>query len=260
MKLTIDAWWRKTIGDNFDKIAKVSLRHKGLGKRRGEIIYDIEAPKKIDATWTKLTLEDIVSRAEGEAEGMGGVQTFCILVLDKDGSQLAMRTMRVAADDEFADDSSSEPPTKHGLVAQQMRHNEALMRSNATLIASMFQNLTKTIERLSNQNESYMDRHFGMIETVESLMSQKQDRELKAQREEAKIKAITEGAASLKPLALVAGKKLLGVEVDSSGIVGEQIGALKDSLTQDQVVKIFQLLNPDQQVVIADLLGMGKNQ
>jgi hypothetical protein len=166
--------------------------------------------------------------------------------------------MRVEGIDENLDEGSgdAEPPTKHGVAQQQMRHNEVLMKTFANTVGSAVQTMQRTISRQADQIENLLSDRLAGIQVIEEAMSRKHEREMELIREgssqERKDK-LAEKAMMLLPVITnkLTGQKLLG------GGESPREQMLKDfvsSLEPGQFQHIQQGLGPEQLIVLVNLL------
>jgi hypothetical protein len=211
----LDTVLRKRINDWLRRQAYVDTDEKGIcvkvlvcqasgsGKQGAEIGV-VKMPKKPLAEDFGVMTQEIGVIATNDAEGLGGVQRYLLVAMHKNDDGFAVgerHTFRIVGVTEDEDEGMSEAPTKTGLVNQQMRHNEALMKIATMQSTHIISQQALTIQRLTAQLESMQQKHFDTVELMEDLMSKKHERELTAKTQGNKLELQREMANKLMLLA-----------------------------------------------------------
>lgn len=253
----LDRWLRKqAFGDYDDALSRLVIKHSPQGAK-GSVVGQKDVEQVSTEDLQELTAE-ILQMIGDDASGMGGVQRYIVESYHGERESPSARfSMRLEGIDESIDDGNdAEPPTKGGLVTQQMRHNEVLMKTFANTVGSAVQTLQRTITRQAEHIEVLLDQRFKSIEIVEEAMSRKHERDIEFIREgasqERKDKLVDKGAMLIPVIAnKLAGYKLLpGGESPRDSMLREFV----NSLNPEQFQSIQQSLAPEQLIVLVNLL------
>lgn len=198
------------------------------------------AQRDADAQGSKLVSYALHAVQAGERGNRGGV----------------MFRFRVRGDGEEDEGLGDEQPNERGLVAQVMRHNEALMRMATMGAQSTINNLT---EQLKNANAEIIKLHAQRqeaFEAVESSKSLQHEREIhlltvgnQEERKNAAFQKLASKVEVLLPIMFnkIAGKKVLTEEESS------MLTPFIESLTEEQIRRVSQQLSPEQQVALFNI-------
>lgn len=247
-----ESWLRRQIFGCEEEIGpctKLIVKHLSpTGKGGNEIAtIKLDAPKEDD-------LDSIIAETESvcleDAEGIGGIQKYHIGPYFKGSGKVVGRfvlRIEAAEDDESVE---SEPATSSGLLAQLMRHNEALQRTTVAAVGNIVAMQSRIIGRLSEQNENLQSKQMEVMETLEGLRSQQHERDMQSRVAEHKQKMVEEVAGTVKMLmpAIVnkfnpTGKKLLP---EKASPVEVQIASVLETLTPAQMEEMQKVLTPQQ--------------
>lgn len=205
-------------------------------------------------------LQDKISTdADVDAEGNGGVQKYQLLAYhegspDHSLSRLVFRSGDPANEEH---DFDTEPANERGLLAQQMRHNEALIRSQVTSTNNVMQILSRQNEKLQNEKEALESDRFRNLEMMEKLMSHGHERYLAEQQADFEMKMKKDIGQKLMMLAPAVINKLAGKTVMPE-VMRPQDVMLKnfaESITPEQYAHLMQIFKPEQQVVLAQVMA-----
>lgn len=236
---------------------KIVLRHVA-GGRYGSEILSVPVPKKaIDDQWFEELANDIEIRVTDDAEGLGGMQTYCVHSLyekrpDKPGSRF---TIRETSADENLEDAESEPPTKTGIITQMMRHTEAATRVALMATGQIMSALKNTNARQAEMIEKLVGEKMSNLETMEKLRSEEMERKIilqRAESDERRKSEIFEKLTMLLPVAVnrISGKNLLPEKASGTELV---IKGLIESITPEQLEKLQTVLRPEQLVTLLEI-------
>lgn len=253
-------WIRQQVlldDDEKGRCKKIVLRHVA-GGRYGSEILTAQVPKKaVDDSWFEELANDIEIRVTDDAEGLGGMQTYCVHSLyerrpDKPGSRF---TIRETSADENLEDAESEPPTKTGIISQMMRHSEAATRIALMATGQIMSTLKSTNARQADMIEKLVSEKMANLETMEKLRSEEMERRIILQRAEADEKRkseIFEKLTMLLPVAVnrISGKNLLPEKASGTELV---VKGLIESITPEQLEKLQGVLRPEQLMTLLDI-------
>lgn len=236
---------------------KIVLRHVA-GGRYGSEILSVPIPKKgIDDPWFEEVANDIEIRVTDDAEGLGGMQTYCVNSLyekrpDKPGSRF---TIRETSSDENLEDAESEPPTKTGIISQMMRHTEAATRVALMATGQIMSTLKSTNARQAETIEKLVQERMANFETMEKLRSEEVERRILLQKAESdeKMKGeLFDKLSTLLPIAVnrISGQKLLP---EKRTAMESMIQGLIESITPDQLEGLQGVLKPTQLVSLMEI-------
>jgi hypothetical protein len=237
---------------------RIVLKHLSAGKNGGQEVQTFFLEKRVEEKELTDLVEGIVNSSQEDADGIGGTQKYVLTAWFRDDDEIKSRLVFRVKGSEGDDDDDpidSEPPTKIGLVAQQMRHNEIIMRSANFAMGSTLASLNRDNESLREENRKLREERRDYIEHYEQLLSLHHERELKSKEHEFMLKAKGQAWEKITLIApalvnRMMGKKLLPEKttpeamafkslVDS--ITPEQMSTLQTVFTPDQVISFFQL-------------------
>lgn len=263
----LERWVRQRMLMAGVDIARLVLRHTSAGNQRksgGAEIATFDPPESVSDVEINGFTSNVVNAAELDAEGLSGVQSYVLTAYDSEGSSRARFTMRIESQDDIDDSDFSEPATKQGSIAQQMRHNEALVKA---LVASHTQSayvMTRMIADLNEQNSELMRGHVDQVMAIEQLLTQKHERDEMSRLNEAKIDAVRSGVESVKmavPIALrrFANKQERKALPPAQEPIVAIIKQLSSSLTPEQVEQLMGVLTGPQKMGFLDLISAAES-
>lgn len=208
--------------------------------------------------WTDEELDSRVSNVletcQEDADGLGGVNRYFLRASFAQGRTSRSSVFRVAArDDADGELAGSEPATVEGLMAQLMRHNEALTRSVVQLSSSTSGSQAEIIARMSETAMRHERERVRQIELTEELLSRKHERSIELAREERKSKNAERLMSGVAPFVPIVGAKLLTggkiPAVAGKAAIGEFLRGIKPA----QMMKIFEVLDAPQAAALLEL-------
>lgn len=243
-------------------IKRVVLQQSAPGSSKAAVIDSYEPGD--DASIQDMTVlsDEIASRAQSDADGLGGIQRYVVVAYNHDGKAKARHTFRLRGDDDG--DSSlagEESADAKGLLTQLMRHNESNMRTINSSIGMVMRVMGETISTLQAQNEALIQRQTDYAKLREDAESKAHERDvelLKATNEERRRDAMIEKFMLLVPVVVnkFAGKKI--IPSDDPSVM--MLSSFAESLSQDQVARIFSSLNPEQQIALGQIIQSSRKQ
>ncbi len=238
---------------------KIVLRHLNIErKNQGDVSsFPVKLEEGAEDEIQPL-VNQIAEAAQADANDLrAGVQTYAIYAyytLDK--SYVVRKIFRVSAEEEMERDAMpTELPTEKGLVAQTMRHLEAVMRHSTISQSMQQQTMQRENARLSEMNERFAQQQIDFLVLMQDLMNDATKRRLDERREEASLAMKAEAIEKLAALAPViinriAGRPILPEE-DKSFML---MSALLENLSDEQQQQLMGMLSDSQKMVLAEAL------
>lgn len=242
-----------TVDEN--PVCRITLRH-AMGGNKAATVLDLEVNPHDSAVELTSRFEEA---ANDDAEGLGGLQSYVLssyftAIPDKIRERFSFKLSVQSEDDDSID--QTEAPTERGIVQQLMRHNEANARVMTMGMAEVVRQQNRMIERLASQNDALMDKHHNVLELTESLLAAQSTMELEKMKVTSRI--AREDAAIEKLLVLapaivnrLGGKKMLPEKATPEAVM---VMDFVKSLRPDQMGEILQKLDPQQQLLVMELI------
>jgi hypothetical protein len=242
---------------------RLTLKHivpKGPG---GDVAnYNIGDAQEIDPTFLEELQGRIETDASVDAEGNGGVQKYQLLsyhTKDPDKSQ-ARLVIRAGDASNEEHDFDSEPANERGLLAQQMRHNEALIRSQVTSTNNVMNILTRANEKLQQEKQQLEEDRYRNLGIMEQMMQDRHGRYLAEQQADFDMAMKKETFSKLAMLMPAVVNKLAGQNVlpEATNPKAMAMKGLANSImnTPGKLEKIMGsgIFSPEELTVLATLL------
>lgn len=265
-KKQFEQWVRQQLFVATDEgpFRKFVLRHLSSATRTGSVLLTIESPENpedLNDDWVENFLAQAQETAQGDSEGIGGTQRYRVEAYHGDSAAPTARfSIRTYGESEPEDEGlSSEPPTKSGLQAQTMRHLEAVMRITAMTQNRAFDAQQKMLTILQSQNEKLLEEKWKNFELVESLLSQKDEREIERAKAVQKLEMqekLVDKVTLLLPTAvnrLFGGNNGQKVLPEKTTPMEEQLCALGETLQPTQLEELQRVLSTEQLMVFLDI-------
>jgi hypothetical protein len=149
------------------------------------------------------------------------------------------------------DPLDSEPASGRGLLAQGMRHLEAMTRLHAEALGQLVITQQRTISRLAEVNEAGEERRLKAVETAEAMMSDRQERTLKVQESADRTSMLASVLETVTPVGPAIIDYLTGAgEKKANDILGMHrellAGFAKDP---DRLEKLLAFLSPEERAL-----------
>lgn len=198
--------------------------------------------------------EMMEERAAAHANALGGTHAFVLQALDADGNGvLASQAFRVGAEAlPGAGVLPSEPANAGGVLAQTLRHNEAIMSSAVIAWDKLGRTATGMIERADRRAARSEDAYMQVVELHHELIERKDERQAQSRRDD-KMLAIKESSAkklmAMLPVvfeSVVLKKAPEGLDRAAAHTTRE----FWESLKENQLIDILKALDPEQQGVL----------
>jgi len=248
-------WIRKQLGTS-GELLKLVLRHASGAKTAAVCELDVDQ---------KTTAEDYASSvmlaATDDANGLGGIHKYSLASyfadrIEAPRERFSFRIIAEENDEDGMDALSTEDGNAKGLLAQMMRHNEAIMRTSVMGTNDLIRHYQQMVSSQMNRNSELEERHthlVGMIEEVSSLKHERDIASLRAASDMKRKDDLVEKGMLLLPSVVnkLTGKKLLPEEITPEKAT---LVAFGKSLTPDQLEKFQAILKPEQLIAILSLL------
>lgn len=259
----LENWLRRQVFIHREEgeCTKLVLRHNGVNKTQDVCTIPVKgADGELQSAETLVS--DIWQAAWDDAEGQGGLQKYVVVAFfSSDPLRHVARLpfMIQATEDggEGDDDgpAGSEPATKQGMLAQQMRHNEAIMRTSTMATGDIIRTQNKIIGQLRERiNDLENGQREGMVK-YEELVTYHHEREVEILRVKGQEKRKDEAFDQLKALGPVIINKLLGKKLlaESTDPAVLQLKEFMASVTAEQMQKLQGVLGPGQLISIYNM-------
>jgi hypothetical protein len=250
---------------------KLNIRHvnaAGVPKNEiGNIIISakVVSPEEIPV-WTsqidKMTVDD--------STGIGGMNRYAVTAYFKPESDDPERPAEVSAgprlilrvdggsedgdgNEETGDMQSTEAPTQRGLTTQLMRHLEVQFKVGTAATAQTMAALQRENARLTELVESYMVKQVELITTVETMHTQRHERELASATALMKQDALRElmnKGMHLLPMIVNSIAKKRDVLPANTTPIEQMVHSLVATLTPKQMEGLLGQLNTEQQATL----------
>lgn len=205
-------------------------------------------------------VNEILNEAWDDAESLGGIQKYKVEAYFGTKKRAGRKKrFSMHAGEDASDSEFSEPANGKGLVAQQMRHNEALMKMSVNSFGQMMKMLGSQLEKTQAALDDALEKNYQMIELRERLLSEQEERELQrvmVMKQEDRKDELVEGVKLLLPSVVrrVSGKLLPENANADDNLAVESLKALASSLSQEQIQAIMSSLKPQQTVAFMEVL------
>lgn len=169
------------------KVAEVRLAHLDVNDR--PVIMLKLAVQSHDAPAARSFCNRFRVEANYDAEQRARLESYAVIVMwpaSADGEIEAHKRFTVdGTHRRELNLGSTEPASMEGLLKQQMRHVEILMKITTTSTMQAMDHQARTIEQLQKQIDDYEAKRFKTLELAENLMSAGAERAAAQRREEA---------------------------------------------------------------------------
>jgi hypothetical protein len=265
IELQIEEWVRREVAypdlKLHGKCSKVALRHLNLTNQiQGDVAtFPVKLEDGAENEIAPLLLQIAEASQRDSNDQNSGVQKYALYAyFPADKTYVPRKIFRVGPVDEEVerDVVPSEPPTEKGLVAQTMRHLEAVMRHSTVAQGYQMQVMQRELQRVSDMNERFSQQQIDFLVLFQDTMNDATKRRLAERKEEAGI-AMKETALSklsaLLPVIVnrIAGQQVLPQE-DTSFML---MSSLLEGLSDDQQKILFNTLSDAQRMTLAEILS-----
>jgi len=238
-------------------VSRIALRH-AAASAKGQDVESFSIPEEgftIDTL--QIFAQEILSRAQSDADGLGGVQRYVIQIYDNGKASLGRFAFRLRGQEDEFDDSMNgeEAPTMRGLLQQLMRHNEANARTMNLMFQGMSTSLVRRIESQDRLIEGLVEKRQKDLVVMEEARTQQHERDMQlllTENAENRKDKLVEKLSLMLPVALnhLVGKKVL--DGDDPNVL--MLKAFAGSLSPEQLQSIQSGLSVEQRVVLYKII------
>jgi hypothetical protein len=264
-KTAFDRWLRQQLlimDEDKGRCRKLIARHVRNGQVGSEII-SITVPRSGAIEEESITAwgNEIESAIHDDIEGLGGVQSYVVqsfyaLTGDKPGGRFTLRE-RADTDGDEGSEIESEPATKTGLLAQLMRHQEAIMRTSTMGIGQVVASLRNANARQAELIDRLVSEKLEGIAAIEAMKSEEHERKLLTVSEERKQKMLEAGFDKIMAIAPVVVAKLAGKSVPGGNASDTDLLAqgFIESITPEQMEHLQKVFKPEQLMLLFEIFS-----
>lgn len=237
------------------KVGEIGLCHYALMPDGNEEHHIIDRVKVDKSASPQQIAEQMYANAKSNVEAHTRPQRYgLVAVAAADASEVVgnMNFLLAPPPRNGWGEGETEPATNAGVLAQQMRHYEAVMRLMIMSQQHATGMLETEIERLRKDNETLRATHFQMIEAREALLDRSAERNMRIRQEQAEIARGERWAQKAEQLLTGVVENHLGLP-QGAAPTPAPTGSMKrwlSSLTEEQRGKITesldQILTPEQ--------------
>lgn len=236
---------------------RLTLKH--IAKGSNDVAnYNIGEADKVTDDFMNALQTNIEADALTDASGLGGVQKYQLLSYHAMAPEknLGRHVFRSGEPDSDEDAFDTEPANEKGLVAQAMRHTEALMRSQVVASNQVMNIMAKTLEKVSFEKEKLMEDRFRNMEMIEKLLSANHERMLLEQKAEFEMMMKRKLGETLMLLGPTVVNRMVGTNLLPETVRPQDmmLKSFSESITPDQFIKLQQVFTPEQLTVVYDLM------
>ena len=245
-------------------VVKLECFHIGTSKRNSPPTWEETfAPnQQVDETSVDRLVDDIDKVTQDEADQLDGVQQYILYAYrDRTGDRATARfPIRQTGDSDEDQDNpnpQSEPASIQGVLAQQMRHNEALVRTSVGGWRDVINVLQKQTSRLAEQNEFLQAKLMEARVTVETAESTREVRLAERSEREARERRQDQLFDTFLPLLPAAVNMLSGRKLLPEATTPERMMVRKffETVTPEQFKKLREVLEPEQYGIVVTMLA-----
>lgn len=223
---------------------------------------DVPGPDEIESV-----VDELVTAAMNDAEGLGsGLQRYGLFAFFEKEPMAPLRHpmkvqgggMAARSGDEFGLGSveDSETPDARGIVAQHMRHTEAMMKSTVLMSTSNQRIAIEQNQMLANQVTVLTRQVFSLLESQQRVLDNQTARQIAEKKSQVWIENLEGFADMLKVLLPHAVNKISGKEIlPTRSTAGEmELVALMQTLRPEQLKALQSTLKPEQMLAIMSIM------
>jgi hypothetical protein len=263
----IGLWLRQnalTVDKDYGHCTKVVVRHFSVNKKPQGDVTTIQLPPNFgseDGHVDEL-VSDVIRAAQDDANNLhSGIQLYAVFAYySENPNYTPRRYFRVGAEEEYDPEASgadpSETPDGRGLVAQTMRHLEAVFKTSVMNTSYLIQTLQQENQGLRQMNQQQNEQAVEMGALIQETLDNSTARRLA--EKEAENKQVMMGSAfeSLKLLIPVIMNKIAGQKITPETDPSfNLLAALFEGMSaEQQQALVTDFLTPAQGAVFAEFL------
>jgi hypothetical protein len=240
------------------RLVQIQCCHVTHGSKKGEHVFDVKVPKSANDDWADSTGLELYSRLQLEVSNLGGLQRYVLYAYHSGDNErhTARFVVRFEGTDED-DELTTETPTKEGLLAQLMRHNEVQQKVLVSMMGTLSQTSQSIISRLTAMNENLLNDKLESIEAMQAITADKDEREVKLIQAKAKARGVEDLVGRLGLLLPAIANKVAGQTIFpvQESAVTMMTKALVTSLATDEkrMEQFVAIMKPEEVVAFSNL-------
>lgn len=244
-------------------LERFSLRSAASGTKAEEV-ETFALPADFNGDNVGVLLDEITSRAQADADGMGTKLQRYVLVAIEMGAKSGPRypfKVRGEGEEEDRDESDDDgQPTEKGLTRQLMRHNEALMRMLVMTTGSAVTSMSRRLDNAEATNLAMVKQRSEDLRVLEAAKTEQHERDQQLLLVSGQEERKNELFKKLELLMPIVVNKLSGRDVMPVGKGADIFQTLADSLQPEQLQQIAPFLTQEQQMLLLTLLKSAREK
>lgn len=251
---------QQAFGSHDEKLEGFLFYHSPQGGKQ-KLLEERKCVDGITEDEIDTLVEEFMGVLENDARGMGGMQRYVIEPKREGGGAATGRFIaRIwgdeEADQEHGDGLDTEGPTTRGIVAQSMRHTEAIMKTSMGSVGVVMGTLQKMVTQQAEVIQRLTQERFDNLAVMEEAYMAKHTREMEmlvaGSAEERKDKLIEQISAMIP----VAANKLMGKKLlpESTTPREQMLRNVISTMDREQLNAVTSVLRPDQQLALFELI------
>jgi hypothetical protein len=262
----IGQWLRRNVlvvDKDYGRCVRLKVTHFSINKKPQGDVTKIDLPNTFGEDGIEHLVSEIIQAAQEDANSLhSGIQLYAVFAhYERNVSYTPRRYFRVGAEEEYDPEAGgadpSETPDGRGLVAQSMRHLEAVFKTsvmqNSYFMQTMQQENRELRQTIAQQGEQAIEMGALIQETLDNSTARRLA-EKEAENKQVMMGSMFENLKLLIPVIMnkIAGQKI-APETDASF---NMLAALFESMpAEQQQALVADFLTPAQGAVFAEFLG-----
>lgn len=259
----LEAWVTANIWKNKEELGdckRLVLRHLALGGKADSVVHTIKLSNDdhFEPSAAGAISNTFAKEAVSDATGLGtGIQRYALFAyFAKDPHVASARhPFMVAGAEDDEHNRNMEPANEKGLVHQLMRHNEINSKNSMVAMGYMFQTQQKQMARLSDAQDTMMEKYWDMIGLITEIQDVKEERAIRINESNANMEVKKQIGKKLEVLLPIVVNKITGKETFPEAIspATMSMSALMESMTDEQIKIMLKTMTSDQQILLMDI-------
>lgn len=222
---------------------RIELWHSSGKKGSGGPLHVITRSEGLDG---ETDAEKLLELARDDGAVLGDVQLYRLLAKSDDDDSAAVSTLTFRI--ETNDVQGIAGNDSHAVVAQVLRHNEAMQRIHAGAMKAITDALIAANKQAHDRNAALEERHAKSLDMIEAIITQHHEREMDLKRQEASDKR----ADKLLDTAIGMAPALIAKVAGKNGIA-PALKLFLETLTPSQIESLAGVLTPEQMITLSEM-------
>ncbi len=239
-------------------LIKITVRHAASGAKGLDVTsIDLADRESISIDDMNSLSDEILSIAQTDADGQGGVNRYVVYLHAKDEPRtVAKHPFKLRGiKDEFDEEGGDEPATLKGLVAQQMRHTEAMAKTMVHSVQGITQIMARRLEESDRTISRIMEVNQKNQQLLEDARNEEHTRNMELLQFEAKETRKSQMFEKLSVLVPVVLNKLAGQKImNADDPMVMMLKSFSESLSPEQMKSIQGTLKPEQAILLINIM------